>query len=242
MHVGGLAPKEEESADAPESARRHAEALRELWRGFEPYWADRAMAPTRRWRQGLRPVNFPERRLAAVARMLARSMETGRPILAAIGDRVAAEAEGLAKAKAARRVHPALKDLFGLFEIEAPGSFWATHYSFRAKPAARAMVLIGQAAARSLVFNAVLPALVLLARRREDEKLEAAARRLYAIFPPLPDNHITDFMSRRLFGETTRAKDLMVTERRRQGLYQIFYSCCNGETRTCDRCYYLNSE
>jgi hypothetical protein len=35
-------------------------------------------------------------------------------------------------------------------------------------------------------------------------------------------------MTRRLFGDG--GSGLIVTEQRRQGLYQIFHHCCNGES------------
>lgn len=239
FHVAGLIPPEEEMADAPGESKQYAERLEELWRRFEPYWSDRLMAATRRWYRGIRPVNFPARRLSAIARLMARAMTTGRPLLQDISDRVARSSETLRDAKPAKKLHPVLRELAEWLQVGDTESFWASHYSFTAAPAPNPMQLIGDGTARSLVFNAVIPALALKARREANEQLEIAARRLYAIFPPLQSNHITEFMSRRLFGEGTAAKGLLTTERRQQGLFQIFYSCCNSEERHCDSCYFL---
>lgn len=239
FHVAGLMPDEERLADAPEESQVYARELQSLWKKYEPYWSDRPMQPTKKWFGAIRPVNFPTRRLGAIAGLLARSSSSGDSLLRGLAHRVRANATDLAKAKPARKVHPMVKELVACFLAENEDSFWATHYSFTSKPAARPMKLIGESTARSLVFNAVIPALALLGKIEEDEGLQRAALRLYEIFPPLQNNHITDFMVHRLFGEESDSKALLNTERRRQGLFQVFYACCSGEERHCEACYYL---
>jgi len=53
------------------------------------------------------------------------------------------------------------------------------------------------------------------------------------------NTHITQFMTARLFGPNAEAAKIINTERRHQGLLQIFYTCCNAEERNCGACYYL---
>jgi hypothetical protein len=240
LHVAGLVPGEEELAEAPEESREYAARAGEIWQRFEPYWSDRQLAPTRRWYRGIRPPNFPARRLAAVAALLARSIDQGRSLLADLRARVESAGGALAEARPARKLHPTLRELIGWFMLEGERGFWTRHYSFTAAPAANAMSLIGDSTARSIVFNAVAPALVLAARREENAVLDAAARRLYSIFPPLQSNHVTEFMLRRLFGEG--GAGLVTTARRQQGLFQIFYSCCSSEEKHCESCYYLRQK
>lgn len=242
LHVGGLAPHGDEMTEAPAESVAYAARIREIWKGMEPYWSDRIMAPTRRWYRGVRPVNFPTRRLGAVAGLLARSINSGRLPLEALAEQVRGNLSRIFEAKAQRRVHPVVRELIEWFRIKQPDSFWTYHYSFTARPSGRALRLIGEGSARSLAFNAALPALALMAEQTGDEELGRATRRLYQIFPPLPPNHITQFMSYRLFGETSRAKELITTERRQQGLFQIFYACCNSQERDCESCYYLTAQ
>lgn len=239
VHVAGLAIPADDLGEAPPESVEHARELERHWARFEPYWADRTLAPTRRWFRGIRPVNFPPRRLSAIAQILAGSIGAEQPPLRGLYSLVRDAAEELARAPAKRRIHPVIRRLVDRFRPQTPGDFWMTHYSLTARPAAREMALIGESTARSIVFNAVLPALAMQARAESDRDGEDAALRLFAIFPPLQSNHITQFMTARLFGESDRAIDLLTTERRRQAMFQIFHACCIGEERYCDQCYYL---
>lgn len=239
LHVAGLMPEAQGRPEGPEESRAHAARLAELWAPLAPYWAERMIPPTRRWYRGIRPVNFPPRRLAAVSMLLARSFGAGSTPLRDLR-RIALElAPELEAARPGREAVRLARRLAAGFELEPDGHFWETHYSFEAEPADKAMRLIGEGAARSLAFNAGLPALMLLARLEGDETLAGAVRRFYEIFPPLSSNHILDFMGERLFGKDGVAAGLIGTERRQQGLFQIFHSCCNGEELHCDCCYYL---
>jgi len=239
LHVGGLVPDAGERTLPDEETRAYRERVHELWSRFAPAWSDRLMPPTRRWFRGLRPVNFPLRRLSAVAALLNRGLRTGRTPLAEAAAHLRALAPTLETAPATRRAHPAVRECVRWLRVEGDQTFWARRYTFAAEPAARPLDLIGEATARSLALNAMLPALVVYARRQEDAGLERAARRLFEIFPALPPNHITTFMGRRLFGDSPRARDVFKTERRQQALFQIFYACCSGEERHCDLCYYF---
>ena len=245
LGVGGLLPPEADLATAPPEARERAATLRALWTRLEPYWCDRVIPPTRRWFQGIRPVNFPVRRLAGVAVLLARSLRTGRPLLGGMLERIRAAAALLRDAVPTRKKNPLVVDLTRDLSVAGEGHFWGTHYSFNAKPAERRMDLIGEGAATSLILNALLPAALLAARREggdPGQALREAVVRLYGLIPPLQDNHITEFMTHRLFDDDEHAIKLLNTERRRQALFQIFYTCCNAEERDCSRCFYFGEK
>jgi hypothetical protein len=132
-----------------------------------------------------------------------------------------------------------IRDAAGWFDVDPAGEFWERHYSFEAKPAERSMRLIGEATARSLFFNAAVPMAMLTARLEGDGELESAVRRVFELHPPLAANHVVNFMAERLFGKEGAPAGIFRTERRQQGLFQVFYACCRGETRHCDCCYYL---
>lgn len=237
FHVACLMPPEPSAEDLDPARVRYLERLASHWEAERPVWADRLMAPTRRWYRGLRPGNYPCRRLSALAYLL-DSEQNDCGLLEEYAAMVRGFLPGdLIPTKG--RISPALRRMIERVTVEGEESFWTTHYSFSAKPAPRPMKLLGDGTARSVVLNAVLPSLELLARVENDSKLSGTVRKLYASFPPLPANHITEFMSKRLFGTTEAGVALTNTERRRQGLFQIFYSCCKGETGSCAQCHYL---
>jgi hypothetical protein len=244
LHVAGLVPglaELESAATTPMESRGRAEALAQDWTRLAPYWRDRVIPPTRRWFNGIRPVNFATRRLAGLAVLLTRALREERLPFADLLERLRAGASTLEHAAPTRRKHPLLKELTGRLTVAGEGHFWGTHYSFTAAPSARVMDLIGEGTAQSLVLNAFLPAALWQARQTGDEVLAHAARQMFALFPPLQPNHITTFMARRLFGDDAQAHQLINTERRRQGLFQVFYHCCKGESAHCEACYLFHS-
>lgn len=239
LHVGGLMPAMSEMSEAPGSSKAHAERLRRHWAALEPFWGDRPISPTRTWYRDIRPVNFPARRLSAVSRLVARSLARGTTPLAELVEAVREAGATLDIGASPRRAAAAAKRLAAFFEIEPDGGFWERHFSFQARPAARPMRLIGEATARSLAFNAGLPAAALQARVSGDKQLQSVVRRLFETHPKLPGNHVVDFTRERLFGQGGEPAGLLRSERRQQGLFQIFNSCCNGTLEHCDCCHYL---
>jgi len=239
LHVAGLVPSDPELANAPDEARDRAGLLKELWAPLEPYWADRVIPPSRGWYRDIRPVNFPPRRLAAVAQLLARGFARGTTPLGEAIDHVRDAARLYDVEKGARRSSRAARRLAEYFEAPVSRDFWAFHYSFQARPSRRPLRLIGESTGRSLAFNAILPAVELAARRSGERELAEAVRRLFVAYPRLQGNHIVNFTRERLFGRGEEPRGLLRTERRQQGLFQIFHSCCNGETEHCDCCHYL---
>jgi hypothetical protein len=239
LHVGGLVPREAETEGAPEESLAHAARLRERWLPLEPYWQGRIIAPTRTWFRDIRPVNFPPRRLAGVARLLARSFMRGSTPLADLIECVKEAGMILDSDPSPRRAAGAAKRLASFFDVAPANGFWETHYSFQARPSEQPMRLIGEATAKSLAFNAALPMAALYARRTGDEALGAMVRRLSETHPKLPGNHVLDFTRKRLFGKDGEPAGMFRSERRQQGLFQIFNSCCNGTLHHCDCCHYL---
>jgi hypothetical protein len=239
LHVAGLVPEPAEMRGAPEETRDYTEELRETWKRLEPYWGDRIIPRTRGWYRDLRPVNFPPRRLAAVTRILHGAIASGRTPLESIQERVGEAGRILEVEPPSKRASRASKHLAEVFDVSEDPGFWGRHYSFQAKPARRPLRLIGEATAKSLAFNAVLPMASLVSRKRGDEELANTVRRLFEIYPRLEGNHIVNFTRSRLFGAGDAPRGLFRTERRQQGLFQIFNSCCNGHLEHCDCCHYL---
>ncbi|HEX2750257.1 MAG TPA: DUF2851 family protein [Verrucomicrobiales bacterium] len=140
--AGFLDGKEAEHGDAPTRAW-----LRGLW---ESWWKYRAVFPPGRPSQpirwtltGTRPVNHPQRRIAALGQMAFRWKEIRRLIDPAAfhAKTFTALLEGL--------THP----------------YWSTHYTLSAKPSPSPLALLGAQRIRDILANLVYP---LLVPQRED--------------------------------------------------------------------------
>jgi len=60
------------SPDSDSVTEEYSVSCSEVWREARPYFTDRMIPPTRRWWKGVRPANFPPRRLAGVTHLLTR--------------------------------------------------------------------------------------------------------------------------------------------------------------------------
>jgi hypothetical protein len=126
-----------------------------------------------------------------------------------------------------------------LLIVEEPNHYFATRFTLGGKPG-KPLALMGEPAARSLLFNAILPLLLVEARRAGDAALEQRVWAVLHRFPPLAGNSVTDFMRRRLFGTDEQDKAWFQSELTCQALIKIFHACCAWNERTCDSCTFLN--
>jgi len=222
------------------AARAYRSAGREVWRLAAPYLSDRLIPPTRRWFRGVRPANFPARRLAGIANLIVR-MSRGREGLAR---RAVSILRGLADCppESPREIRDAAARLSLALQVDEPGDFWARRFTLSGKSVARPLALIGPASAKSLLFNVLLPFGIYWARREKDATLERALMDFAARFPPLSPNEVTTFMQHRLFGGDTRAPVLLGAELRRQALFHIFSDCCNNNEKSCSDCLLMTPE
>ncbi|MBX7246760.1 MAG: DUF2851 family protein [Candidatus Sumerlaeaceae bacterium] len=205
------------------------------WSELSGYFADRLIPPTRRWFSGIRPPNFPTRRLGGIARLLT-DLDFRRGLVSNFARRV--EQAMARNPKTSKDFKREIAQLATLFEAKG-ASYWKQHYTFGGKPAPRPMQLIGADRAESILFNALLPMLLLHARREKNQTMEDFIWRLVAHFPALPDNAITKFMRHRLFGPAGHDAFNFRLEKQNQALFHIFHDCCNNNARTCDDCVFF---
>ena len=174
----------------------------------------------------LRPCNFPTRRIAAAARLLARCRRRGMlPGLVAIG-RIARS--DLTAALLAL-------DQYAMVEVDG---YWAHHYDLAAHPSPplrrRRVRLVGRGRSREIAVNVFLPALLAFARESEDGRLSAAVRALYLACPRLPENDLTRRMRRKLCGALSSEHVPAAGAARQQGLIQLAGTRCRrGECGLC---------
>lgn len=212
LQLGGLLPDLE--GDAPphyarlkELRERHLPGLRRLGLGWT--------------RTGVRPVNYPERRLAGAARFLSRSSKEG------LGKMLEAVWNGDSPPLRRRR---ALESLFP----RALG-FWTEHYSWTGERSERASALLGAGRVRAIIGNVFVPAGLALARQRGDRAAEEAVHGLFAALPKEQDNHVVKIMLPRVFGEAAPGR---IDFRTQQGILQVYQDWCRGNP-SCRNCFLI---
>jgi hypothetical protein len=164
--------------------------------------------PAKVWQiSGTRPVNHPQRRLAALS-ILAQEWARFRRMLA----------------KTPAGGTPATTDHF-FSGLDHP--FWKFHYTLTAEASPKAMALIGESRVAEILANAlfpfwlsenvdVWPGYSKLAARLSNRRLQTAATRL--------------------FGSDPRRSQFLKTVLHQQGLLQIYEDFCMQDNSDCAQC------
>jgi hypothetical protein len=167
--VAGFLKPEDFPAAAPET-KAYLRALWEKWWALRAEWEGLAV-PAKLWKTGgQRPVNHPQRRLAALAAMV-RQWPKIRP---------------LAEACDTKKAH----QLFATLHDD----YWEHHYTVRSEPAKSAMALVGSSRVTEMLANVFYPWAILDRPEKWDEyralgaelsnrRVEVAAARLFATDP-----------------------------------------------------------
>lgn len=167
-----------------------------------------------------RPQNRPERRLAAAARIIARTAIHG-------------VADTLLKpwyAFDAKDPELVAGRLMALFEVRH--GFWESRCSWTGRPLPRPTALIGPDRALSMAGNIALPLALIHARERGSVSLEQRIGACLRVFPAEPDSAPLRWMRLRLFGGRYPFRAGFAHQ---QGLLQIYRDWC-GHNLTCADC------
>ncbi|NIA13566.1 MAG: DUF2851 family protein [Nitrospiraceae bacterium] len=175
-------------------------------------------------RTGVRPNNYPERRLAGAARFLARSAREG---LVDTLDRVW---QANLKPLDRRRRFEAL--------FPGPMGFWASHCTWTGKKMSNPIAPLGAGRIRSIIGNVFVPAALAIARQKRNRPFEERVLEFFRRLPKEPDNHVLMRMVPRVLGGEPRPR---LDFRLQQGLLQIYQDWCeaNPSCRNCSVLRYL---
>ncbi|GMV93649.1 MAG: hypothetical protein AMXMBFR82_34270 [Candidatus Hydrogenedentota bacterium] len=219
LQVGGLLPQ----ALPDETAIPHFRRLAEL----RARHLDGLRSLPLAWsRTGVRPNNYPERRLSGAARFLARTARNGLP---ATLDAIWREAcSPLERRRAFEALFPSAM------------GFWAEHCTWTGKRLPTPNAPLGASRIRSIIGNVFLPAGLASARSRSDREMEERVLELFAALPKETGNHVVRIMIPRIFGDL---KPPRIDFRTQQGLLQVFQDWCepNPSCRNCPVISYLDS-
>src|SRR5436309_9270660 len=188
--------------------------VRQLWDGWWPHRDDlrRLILPAKAWHiSGTRPVNHPQRRLAALA-VLAREW----PRLQ--------RTSGKSSVAAA-------SDFFQM--LEHP--FWNFHYTLTSEASLKEMALIGDSRVADILANVLFP----FWAAHDLEAPSSANMRLWSEYGKLRaqlSNRRVETAAARLFGNDPRRKEFLRTVAQQQGLLQIYEDFCMQDNSDCAQC------
>lgn len=211
LHLAGLMPASLPEDTAPPHYARLRRLREEQLEGIRPL-------PLIWRRTGVRPINYPERRLAGAVRLLARTASRG----------LWEEAQDIWRDASKPIV------LRRRFEALFPGAlgFWASHCTWTGKDLTRPAAPLGAGRVRGIIGNVLVPAALADARARRDRDREERIHAFLDALPAEPGNHVTERMLPHLFGD---AKPPRLNFRRQQGLLQLHHDWCepNPSCRNC---------
>ncbi|MEO5802747.1 MAG: DUF2851 family protein [Verrucomicrobiota bacterium] len=214
LGVGGLLPTEPEKADDS--------YLRSIW---DIWWRERnsisdLIFPKSLWRfNGMRPANFPQRRLALASHWL-----SDKTFFAKLENWFTSQMSDSAPENS----------LLKLLQVE-DDEFWSWHWTFRSAQLAQPQPLIGAARISDLAINVILPWFWMRAVVGKNEKLQKQAEHIFCKWPAAEDNSVLRLARQRLFGGTLAPRQ-MRTAAAQQGLLQIVRDFCEHSTAICADC------
>lgn len=213
-----------------EETREYCEALAAHWENYEDAVDRSDRLRKKDWTlRGVRPANFPVRRVAGLAQMMAAGEDSD------IVGSTMAFAEKIRSSPDVKSMKQALDGLYDTLVQEGDG-YWASHMTPAGKTLEIVPSLIGKSLAQTLILNIILPLLLARAQQDNDTRLQDRLAIMFSVFPRLGANQITRLMNYRLWGNTKGNVKLTPGEAGQQGLIQVFFDFCDENIRDCSHC------
>ena len=236
LGIGGLLPVE--LTGAQKSSDNY---LRRLW---DVWWRERdefsdLILPRAAWKfHGLRPANYPQRRLVLASHWFADGLFLSKIEKWGLTD--FSGVEGVVTRRLAKMPDPSKdglqKSLDSLQEILRVDTheFWSWHWTFRSARLKRPEPLLGGARVTDLAVNAILPWLHARAAEGGNSSLRLGVERRYFHWPRTEDNSVLKLARQRLLGAST--VQALGSAAAQQGLTQIVHDFCGCTNAVCDDC------
>ena len=203
-----------QTADLDVYKKSTREYVRQLWDRWWPHRdaLQRLILPGKIWSfSSTRPLNHPQRRLAALA-MLARDWTRLQ------------RTSGQSSVSAARHFFQTLDH-----------PFWNFHYTLTSKSAPRKMALIGEARVADILANVLFPFWV----AHDLDPSGSSGKNVWTEYSKLPaqlSNRRLETGATRLFGNDPRRKQFLKTVANQQALLQIYEDFCMRDNSDCAQC------
>ena len=204
--------------------------LQKVWKRYGGNFSDRLMRRDE-WKFGkMRPANFPYRRIAALSHLIVRHWHTGvfANILEYLNSTLPTALEKGYTGSSRKKI----MDFFCL-EVE---DYWAWHYSPNGKKLSKKQKLVGSDRSREIILNIVLPIGLIYARASKSASLEKALSLLFQAKSRVTENQWVRFMSHYILGDKKRLLKELDSDRKTQGLMQVYQDYCTRNQNNCLRC------
>ncbi len=170
-------------------------------------------------RTGIRPLNTPERRLAAGIAVLRKTQLQPDLVLQQI-------------LEAATDAHDLLLRAAALFEVKNCWESFSTFSSVLRRPAS----LLGKNRADDILTNVVLPFLHALAIQRHDHAAGCLVQEAFLEMPKLQHNRLLEEAIHRYFVPPSRGRVMLRKAVCQQGLIELYQSFCQVLHMNCKNC------
>jgi Protein of unknown function (DUF2851) len=170
----------------------------------------------RQWRTaGIRPANFPQRRIAAAGYLLAGLTRYS------LTDHCFTPIRPVESHMPRTQMLRCLRELAGRLRVMGEEDYWSRRYAIDGPEHSRPVDLVGPGRATTMVVDVLLPAAAALAQLGYEPIALEAIRALYVCHPRLPTNEITREMLRQFFGADRIRTAVVNSACRQQGLIQL---------------------
>jgi uncharacterized protein DUF2851 len=194
--------------------------------GFFPECLDE-----RQWRTaGIRPANYPQRRLAAAGHLLAGMARQSLIDYCFMPIRL------LERHAPRQQLLHCLREIAGRLRVMGEEDFWRRRYAIDGPEHSRPSDLLGPGRAATMVVDVLLPAAAALAQLGSEPSRLEVIRTLYLCHPRLPSNEITREMLRQFFGAGRARAAVVNSACRQQALIQLYRDFCVNDLETCQEC------
>lgn len=218
--LAGLLPSQRKEMGLTDWTKAsYVEELERLWGLISPNWVFATLNAADWCFSAIRPLNSPARRIAAAARLLALTLDSGL-------------VAGLLASFVSGRPEEISNRLTASLQVSAGDSFWAEHFDFDKPISPGRADLVGKGRAQEMALNIAVPFAHAYGEHTSDSALRQKAQVAYRRFPKLAENQISRQMAQLL--PSGAVKGLILTARRQQGLLHLYHTFCAG--RRCYEC------
>lgn len=220
LGVAGLLPSQNDrKVKFDEETEEYVNRIEEIWKLFLPQPDDTQMS-REQWEFKVRPVNFPNKRIAGMSYILSDC--DGEPNTSLLAT--------FRSAFSSVKTTQNLRDML----VRSASGYWTEHYTLGGRRHKETPFLIGHNRADDIVINVILPVIFGHAQRWEHRELQQTAKAVYASHGKLQDNRTTRYVANRILHDNEQHDSVINSAMRQQGLIHLYKNFC--AVRNCENC------